>query len=491
MENNKGTVIIDLGTSKISIAKMDGIEGEFKKISFYDSFPSAGISKGRIVNPAKLTNALTAALASVSSQTGISGCSFRVNLPKWDVRKFSVKETLHLSHSTAINASDLEKLNDQVDENARRQINCEEEDIFGTEPQAFTTDDEMNVRKDNLVGMVGNVLEGSYDIYVGKSNAHDAIDKAFRDASIDKVGSKMCLSSIGDAILSGMEMERGIAVMDIGAGASSVSVYCDGALRHYASIPFGGNCITSDISAICSIEEPLAENIKCAFGYCMPEKTSYLSEKIIKITDLQIEFTAKYLSEIISARVREIVEALLYEIQLSGYAESLRCGLVLTGGCANILNICPFIKEISGYNTRKRVASRKRFEAPEEFFSTGAVTLAAIAENIKDIAPVSAPSYNSGVIWPANKPENRPEKPAKPQEPEKTEEPKKPEKSEKSEDGENILERFGHIFKGVVIDSIDENALDTSPKSSKTASSKKKKKEEDMGPGLFGFMDNE
>ena len=60
----------------------------------------------------------------------------------------------------------------------------------------------------------------------------------------------------------------------------------------------------------------------------------------------------KYLSEIITARVKEITEALLYEIQASGLSEKLRRGIVITGGCANLTNISMYINDLSGYNVR-------------------------------------------------------------------------------------------------------------------------------------------
>jgi cell division protein FtsA len=127
-------------------------------------------------------------------------------------------------------------------------------------------------------------------------------------------------------------------------------------MRHYASIPFGGKNITQDIKSELQITERLAENIKMAFGACMPEKLLNMSEKVLHIIDKNStqdkQVAVKYLSEIITARVKEIVEAVLYEIQESGLAEHLRCGIVVTGGTARTANLCSLINEMSGYNVR-------------------------------------------------------------------------------------------------------------------------------------------
>lgn len=127
-------------------------------------------------------------------------------------------------------------------------------------------------------------------------------------------------------------------------------------MRHYASIPFGGKSITDDIKSECQITERLAENIKLAYGACMPEKLQSLSEKVIQIRYNSAEpdkkLPVKYLSEIISARVEEIIMAVLYEIQQSGFADMLRSGIVVTGGGAQLANLGNFIYDISGYRVR-------------------------------------------------------------------------------------------------------------------------------------------
>ena len=46
------------------------------------------------------------------------------------------------------------------------------------------------------------------------------------------------------------------------------------------------------------------------------------------------------------------MNAALYLIQESGYADDLRNGVVITGGGANLTNLANFVKELSGYTVR-------------------------------------------------------------------------------------------------------------------------------------------
>ena len=88
----------------------------------------------------------------------------------------------------------------------------------------------------------------------------------------------------------------------------------------------------------------------------MPDKLLSLSEKVLHIRSINGDgdktLPVKYLSEIITARVEEIIMAILYEIEMSGFADMLRSGIVITGGTAQITNISNFIHDISGYKVR-------------------------------------------------------------------------------------------------------------------------------------------
>ena len=84
-----------------------------------------------------------------------------------------------------------------------------------------------------------------------------------------------------------------------------------------------------------------------------------------------------YLSEIITAREREIIDAMLYEIQRSGTTRDLRRGLVITGGGSEMLNLTALVKEMSGYMVKKG-APRHKFVATgnESIFKSDSCVLA-------------------------------------------------------------------------------------------------------------------
>ena len=110
-----------------------------------------------------------------------------------------------------------------------------------------------------------------------------------------------------------------------------------------------------------SVKSPQKISFEALRDNRLPEsKTIQINDEATAMTK---QLPVKYLSEIISYRVKEIIEAILFEIEQSGFADNLRSGLVLTGGCAELTNCCNYIKELSGYTVRKGY--------PRHLFSTG------------------------------------------------------------------------------------------------------------------------
>lgn len=114
--------------------------------------------------------------------------------------------------------------------------------------------------------------------------------------------------------------------------------------------------MTIDIKNECDLTEALAENIKLAYGACLPEKLQNMSEKILVISNEEDgssrKVPVKRISEIADCRMREIFEALLYITQDSGLMGKMRSGIVLIGGGASLTNAANLLREMSGMNVR-------------------------------------------------------------------------------------------------------------------------------------------
>lgn len=346
---------VDLGSSKIALT-VAKIEGEDIQILYYKERPSFGIRNSAVFNPQKSSAPIREAIAEAENELKIKIMQVVVGLPRCDIRQEISQATVERTNpDESITSEEVESLKSMAQDSYPLE-NPDKEELYGAIAQSFSDDENFQLIESDIIGVISRSLEGNFKLFIGKKSAVKTIDKVFNDIGVAIARKYFTPASAAKAVLTNDEMENGVALIDFGGGATSVTIYQGKIMRYYASIPFGGKVITSDIRTECSISEDLAENIKMAYGACMPDKLQTLGEKIIQIESDNYEnfkqIPVKYLSEIITCRIKEIIDAMLYEIQRSGLADNLRNGIVITGGGANLGNISTYIKDLSGYNVR-------------------------------------------------------------------------------------------------------------------------------------------
>ena len=383
-------VAVDLGTSTIALT-VAKIEGSNTQIVYYKETPSEGIRNSGVFNASKVSEPLAEAISQAENALGIKITQAVVGMPKYPVRQESNTGKIEgRGYDTDITADDIAELKRSAQDMYPLE-NPNMEAIYGAVAQSFSDGENFQIIENEIIGMTSDILEGNFKIFVGKKSSLAKIDTVLKKAGIVTARKYFTADTTAKAVLLDSEMENGVALIDFGGGCVSVSVYHGSIMRHYASIPFGGKNITSDIQIESegSIGRELAENIKIAFGACMPEKLQNLSEKIIHIKsdngEAEKKLPVKYLSEIITARCEEILMAILYEIQESGFADRLMSGIVVTGGCAQTANLGNLIYDISGYRVRTGYPKHLfSFEGCEGITDTSAATSLGLIMAAKD-----------------------------------------------------------------------------------------------------------
>ena len=353
---------VDLGTSKTALA-VARVEGEDVQVIYYREHPSAGVRYGYVFNPQRASDVLKEMVRSAETELHIKILQMVVGLPRYYVKQEIAKaEVPRRSDDGRITREDVDNLKN-IALDTYPLDNPDKEIIFGAVAQSIETDEIIQATEEDVIGMISEKFIGYYKTFVGTRKNRTNIDNIFNDTGIAL--SKACFTPItaAKAVLTANEMNNGVALLEFGAGVTSVTVFQGGILRHYASIPFGAASVTEDIRLECGFSTQLAENIKLAYGACMPEKLASMSEKVIKVVNeengAEKDLPVRYLSEIITCREKELIEAMLYEIERSGMADSLRSGLVITGGGASMTGLANLIKEMSGYSVRMGYPLRK------------------------------------------------------------------------------------------------------------------------------------
>ncbi|MBO7509657.1 MAG: rod shape-determining protein [Bacteroidales bacterium] len=367
---NKHIVAIDAGSSKISIAVGFEADNGFR-IMHYRSLPSAGIHQGRIQNAQQAAEVIQELIGGVKEELGLVVNQAVINLPSYPIVQRDAKSSLDRDDDTMVQEQEIEMLETQACDAVLKQ---EDEkvgmSVFRCVSQSYSDGIDFPIGKDDIIGRFTDHIEGYYQVFLGNSRQMANIDNTLGLQELVAARRFFMPECIAKMVLDPTDVENGVALVDIGGGVTSVSIFTGGILRYYDSIPFGGRSVTMDIRNECGLAESLAENIKKAFGICCPDKLLSMSDKFLRIKQRDStrtkEVGVKYLSEIVTARMREIFDAVLYIIQQSQLADELGSGIVLTGGGAMLANCSKLLSEMSGYNVRVGRIGKRFASLPKE-----------------------------------------------------------------------------------------------------------------------------
>ncbi len=342
-------VALDIGTTKV--CAIAGRKNKYGKLEIIGvgKVDSIGVLRGVISNIEKTVNAISEAADKVKKIAGKDFSVVHVGIAGQHIKSLQHRGILTRDNDhMEISRQDIEKLiNDMY-----KLVLPPGDKIIHVIPQEYTVDNEQGIL--DPVGMSGVRLEANFHIITGQITASSNLYRC-----VERTGLKvanMTLEPIASsaAVLSEEEKEAGIALVDIGGGTTDITIFQDGIIRHTAVIPFGGNVITKDIKEGCRVMTHQAEKLKIKFGSAMAAEV--YDNRIITIPGLKgrdpKEISEKNLARIIQARVEEVLDYVVWEIQRSGFDRKLIGGIVLTGGGALLNHIEKLTAFHTGMSTR-------------------------------------------------------------------------------------------------------------------------------------------
>ena len=340
---------LDLGTTKI--AAIVGRRNEFGKVEILGigKAESLGVNRGVVVNIEQTVASIKTAVAIAADKANVDIGEVIVGIAGQHIKSMQHRGMItRQSLDDEVNQRDIDNLID----NMHRLVMSPGEEIIHVIPQEYIIDSESGIK--NPIGHSGIRLEGNFHIITGQVSAVKNIFKCVDRSSLQTVDMHLEPLASADAVLSDEEKEAGVVLVDIGGGTTDVAIFYDGIIRHTAVIPFGGNIITDDIKEGCGIIRTQAEQLKVKFGSALAQENQ--ENEIISIPGLRgrphKEISVKFLSQIIQARMEEILEFVLFEIKSSGYERKLAAGIVVTGGGAMLKHLPQLVMLTTGMDCR-------------------------------------------------------------------------------------------------------------------------------------------
>lgn len=343
-------VSLDIGTETVKVVIGEVLEDSLNIIGVGTS-KSNGMRKGAIVDIEQTVQSIQKAIEQAERMVGMKIHSVVVGINGDHIQ-------LQPCHGVVAVQSENREITDEdvtrVIEGAQVISIPPEREIIDVIPKQFIVDgyDEITDPR----GMIGVRLEMEGTIITCSKTMLHNILKCVEQAGLEITD--ICLQPLaaGTIALSQDEKNLGIALVDIGAGSTTISVYEDSHLAATSVLPLGGDNITKDLSIgmRSSLEE--AEDIKKNYGYAYYHDAN--EQETFKVAVIGSEskktFNQLEISDIIEARLEEIYLFVRREIQRMGYYE-LPGGYVLTGGTMKLPGSLELAQEVLQENVRMAI----------------------------------------------------------------------------------------------------------------------------------------
>jgi cell division protein FtsA len=353
---SKGHIVcgLDIGTAmtKVLVAEKKPDQPDFEILSKIEE-PSLGVRKGIVFNADNVTEISQVALKKAEEESGHKINSVWTNIGGSHIFSTFCHGLVSVSRADKkIPQEDVERVLQAAQTTSPLSSNKE---ILKTMPRDFIVDGEKGLK--DVVGMEGMRLEadvlgvGVFSPYL--KNLTRAVSNA--EVQINDITPSILASA--QSVLKRKEKELGVALVEIGAGTTGISVFSDGELLHVVVLPIGSMHITNDIAVGLKIDVDLAEKIKIEFGNCFyrgPDK----KEKL-ELEDEFLVFSHREIADIVGSRVSEIFDEVNRELKNISKQGQLPGGVVLTGGGAKL----PKIIELA----RKELKLHCRIGRPQGF----------------------------------------------------------------------------------------------------------------------------
>ena len=326
-------VAVELGTSRISGIAGKKKDGSFQILAYAEEQTTACIKRGLVYNVEKTTRSIQKVVEMLSQTLGQKVYRVYVGIGGQSVRSIRKKVPRNMLEQTSITAAHIEELRKES-----MDIAIPDYELLENIPQGYIIDSSPT---DDPQGVYGSNIEGEFLNIVARKQLRGNIQTCFNNVGIEIAGTKLSPIELAKNMLTEHEKRAGCAMVDLGAGTTTVVVYKQNIIRYLVTIPIGFNNIVDDLKSLLQIEDKEATDVLIKYGnaYVDPdEDVTELLKDNYKTSNGNLKPVIG-IHEIINARLAEIIVNAVVQIVNSGYSDVLLAGVVITGGGANMKNI--------------------------------------------------------------------------------------------------------------------------------------------------------
>lgn len=325
-------VAIELGSSKIAGIAGKMKDGTMQILAYAEDKTTDCVKRGVVYNIEKTTQSIKTVVSKLETALKMKITRTYIGLGGQSVRSVKSVVQKNMLTPTYINQIHIDDITDESHE-----VPYEDYELIGYFTQEFVID--TNVAADP-VGIMGTNIEGKFLNVIANCRLRHNIKTSFENLGLDIADYHLSAFVLANNILTDAEKRSGTALIDFGAGTTTIAVLKNNIVRQIITLPIGINNIRQDLCDL-QIETAEAEQLLLTYADAMadnrgadenePAPTYTTSDgRTVEVSTIR---------QIIDARLQEILVNVENQLHNSDYADKLLGGVVITGGGANIPNI--------------------------------------------------------------------------------------------------------------------------------------------------------
>ncbi len=342
--------VIDVGTSKVAVLiALVGGEGEPRVIGT-GLKPCAGLRRGLVADFERTESAIRGAMDQAERSAGVQIDQVTASISSGNLKSDVVSVEIDIA-GHRITADDMATLRQA----GRVRIDPKGQTVVHALPAIYALDGQAGV--ENPMGFHADRLGMDIHVVTADTPSLKNLDRAVRNAML---GLKTLVASPLAASLSVLapeERELGVALVEIGAGVTTVAIHKFGMLLGVAAIPMGSGDITNDIATAFATKRAVAERLKALDGAAIASpKDNHEAVEVPPVADDGLaepqRVSKAQIIGVIRARLDLIFREVAVQLDLLGFTGPQARQVVLTGGGAELRAIADFAAGALGRNVR-------------------------------------------------------------------------------------------------------------------------------------------
>lgn len=377
MSQSELYVSLDIGSSSVKCIIGEVIDDNTIHMIGVGNEKSSGIRKGSIVDMDATIQSIKKAVNSAERMMGMSVNKVILGIPATQAMLHEVKGVVAVTSADhEITDDDLER----VIESAQTISIAPDREIVNFIPRQFTVDNLGEIKDPR--GMIGIRLEVEGTLITTSRTVLHNVLRCVEKAGLEVQQIYLQPLTSGYFALTNDEKSRGTLFLDMGAESTTVGVYKNEFFTHVSMIPIGGDNITKDLSVVLKTSMEQAEQIKVEYGHAFYDDASEDELFTVPVigTESKEQFSQRFISEIISARIEEIFDVVmdtLYKMNV----DDLPGGVVITGGVAKLEGIQQLASEKLNSRVSLYIPNQIGARDPELTSAIGLIRYAYIQSN--------------------------------------------------------------------------------------------------------------